>query len=124
MSLHCRMTFSYERENEKAGRILDAFFFSFVHLSSSPEKTWARPLKDLSLQIRQHFTRRETHQRALTYVQGLMSSAERKKSWQVAEEVGETTPYAIQHLLDRARWDCDGVRDELRTSTSLAVLAT
>ena len=50
-----------------------------------------------------------------------MSSAERKKSWQVAEEVGETTPYAIQHLLDRARWDCDGVRDELRTSTSLAL---
>jgi SRSO17 transposase len=32
----------------------------------------------------------------------------------VAEEMGETTPYAIQHLLDRARWDCDRVRDELR----------
>jgi SRSO17 transposase len=27
---------------------------------------------------------------------------------------GETTPYALQHLLDRAGWDCDGVRDELR----------
>lgn len=39
----------------------------------------------------------------------------------MAEEVGETSPYAMQHLLDRARWDCDGwdcdgVRDELRAS--------
>ncbi len=43
-----------------------------------------------------------------------MSLVERKNGWQVAEEVGEATPYAIQHLLDRAKWDCDGVRDELR----------
>jgi SRSO17 transposase len=28
--------------------------------------------------------------------------------------MGETTPYAMQHLLDRAKWDCDGVRDALR----------
>ncbi|GHO78239.1 hypothetical protein KSD_60100 [Ktedonobacter sp. SOSP1-85] len=27
--------------------------------------------------------------------------------------MGEATPYAIQHLLDRAKWDCDGVRDAL-----------
>jgi len=43
-----------------------------------------------------------------------MSEASRKNGWQVAEEVGETNPYAIQHVLDRAEWDCDGVRDELR----------
>lgn len=30
--------------------------------------------------------------------------------------MGETTPYAIQHVLDRAKWDCDGVRDQLQTS--------
>jgi SRSO17 transposase len=43
-----------------------------------------------------------------------MSQASRKNGWQVAEEMGETTPYAMQHLLDRARWDGDRVRDELR----------
>jgi len=43
-----------------------------------------------------------------------MSEASRKNGWQVAEEIGEATPYGIQHLLDRAKWDCDGVRDELR----------
>src|SRR2546422_6867890 len=44
-----------------------------------------------------------SHQRALAYIQGLMSSVERKNGWQVAEEVGEATPYAMQHLLDRAK---------------------
>lgn len=30
-----------------------------------------------------------------------MSLVERKNGWQIAEEVGEITPYAMQHLLDR-----------------------
>lgn len=72
-------------------------------------------LNQLSQQIRPYFVRSEAHQRALAYVQGLMSEASRKNGWQVAEEVGEATPYGLQHLLDRARWDCDGVRDVLRT---------
>jgi SRSO17 transposase len=38
---------------------------------------------------------------------------ERKNGWQVAEGLGEATPYAMQYLLDRARWNCDGVRDAL-----------
>src|SRR5437899_12186257 len=42
-----------------------------------------------------------------------ISDVARKNAWQVAEEMGEATPYAIQHVLDRAKWDCDGVRDEL-----------
>jgi hypothetical protein len=28
---------------------------------------------------------------------------ERKNGWQMAEEAGEATPYAMQYLLDRAR---------------------
>ena len=42
-----------------------------------------------------------------------MSGASRKNGWQVAEEVGEATPYGMQHVLDRAKWDCDSVRSEL-----------
>jgi SRSO17 transposase len=52
-----------------------------------------------------------------------MSDASRKNAWQVAEEMGETTPYAIQHLLDRAKWDCDGVRDTLQASIREALSA-
>lgn len=80
-----------------------------------PKEVWTTALDHLSQRIRQYFVRPEPHQRALAYMQGLMSTASRKNGWQVAEELGEATPYAIQHLLDRARWDCDGVRDELRT---------
>jgi SRSO17 transposase len=59
--------------------------------------------------------RQESSLRALAYIRGLMSEAARKNGWQIAEEVGEATPYGMQHLLDRAKWDCDGVRDALRT---------
>lgn len=81
----------------------------------SAEGTWATAFDELSRQIRCCFTRRESHLRALTYMQGLMSGASRKNGWQVAEEAGETSPYGMQHLLDRAKWDCDGVQDALRT---------
>jgi DDE superfamily endonuclease len=78
-------------------------------------------LDHLSRQIRPHFVRPEAHQRVLVYLQGLMSDASRKNAWQVAEAMGEVAPYAIQHVLDRAKWDCDGVRDELRASVREAL---
>ena len=59
--------------------------------------------------------RQEARERIGVYLRVLLSPVERKNGWQVAEEAGEATPYAMQHLLDRARWDPDGVRDELRS---------
>jgi SRSO17 transposase len=47
-------------------------------------------------------------------VRGLLSPAERQHSWPVAEISGDDTPYAFQHLLRRALWDPEAVRDELR----------
>src|SRR5258708_5998948 len=95
--------------------------FPAINESSSPEEVWTTAFQELGQRIRHHFVRQEPHHRALSYVRGLMSEISRKNGWQVAEEVGEATPYAMQHLLDRARWDCDGVRDELRTSISQAL---
>ena len=82
----------------------------------SPEEVWTTAFNKLSQQVRPHFVRPEPHLRTFAYVQALMSSVERKNGWQVAEEIGEAAPYGMQHLLDRARWDCDGVRDELHGS--------
>jgi SRSO17 transposase len=90
------------------------FLFPTASPSSSPEEVWTTAFNQLSQRMSGFFVRSESYQRALAYIQGLMSSVERKNGWQVSEEVGESTPYAIQHLLDRARWDCDGVRDALR----------
>jgi SRSO17 transposase len=88
--------------------------FPSANPHSSPEEEWATTFHELSQRIRRSFVQPEPYQRALAYMQGLMSPLERKNGWQVAEEVGEATPYAMQHLLDRARWDCNGVRDALR----------
>jgi SRSO17 transposase len=95
--------------------------FPSANSSPSPEEVWTVTFNELGQRIRLFFVRPEPYQRALAYVRGLMSPAERKNGWQVAEEVGEATPYAMQHLLDRAKWDCDGVRDELRTYISQAL---
>jgi SRSO17 transposase len=38
----------------------------------------------------------------------------RKNGWQLAEEAGESTPYAMQYLLDRAVWDAEHLREVLR----------
>jgi SRSO17 transposase len=76
---------------------------------------WAADLEQLVARSAPRFARPETRQRALAYLQGLLSPLERKNGWQLAEASGHATPYGLQHLLGRAVWDADGVRDELRT---------
>jgi SRSO17 transposase len=50
----------------------------------------------------------------MAYLQGLLSPIERKKGWQLAEQAGERPPDNFQHLLNRATWSPDAVRDDLR----------
>ena len=55
---------------------------------------------------------------AQAYLRGLLSPVKRKNGWQLAEEAGERTPYAMQYLLDRASWESDNLRDRLRSYVS------
>jgi hypothetical protein len=48
------------------------------------------------------------------YVLGLLSGAERKNSWTIAEQAGDLTPDGMQRLLNFYRWDANAVRDDLR----------
>ena len=48
------------------------------------------------------------------YVLGLLSGAERKNSWTIAEQAGDLTPDGMQRLLNFYSWDADAVRDDLR----------
>jgi len=77
-------------------------------------RSWTEELDALDQRIAPHFSRSEVRRRAHDYLRGLLSAAERKNSWQLAEVAGNTTPYGIQHLLGRANWDAEQVRDELR----------
>src|SRR5919206_2989083 len=51
---------------------------------------------------------------AAAYLQSLLSNVERKNSWQLAEAAGLANPYSFQHLLGRAQWDAEAVRDTHR----------
>jgi SRSO17 transposase len=68
---------------------------------------------DIERRLAPYFERVEPRQRAMAYLRGLLSPVERKNSWQLAEMSGDTTPYGFQHLLRRALWDPEAVRDEL-----------
>jgi SRSO17 transposase len=61
------------------------------------------------------FARSDARERAMSYLAGLLSPAERKNSWQLAEISGAPNPYGFQHLLGRADWNPDALRDRLRT---------
>jgi SRSO17 transposase len=76
---------------------------------------WKRELLRAHGLIAELFARSEPRARSLAYLQGLLSGCERKNGWQLAEWMGEAAPYAVQHLLDRARWDADQARDRVRS---------
>ncbi len=59
------------------------------------------------------FARSEVRERSLAYLEGLLSGCERKNGWQVAECVGDASPYGMQYLLGRARWDADELQARL-----------
>jgi SRSO17 transposase len=77
-------------------------------------RSWAESLEKVAKLIGGRFSRSESRGRALIYLRGLLSPVERKNGWQLAEEAGDETPYATQHLLGRAVWSAGDVRDDLR----------
>ena len=77
-------------------------------------EVWAKELGIVGTRIGARFERAEPRERALRYMQGLMSDISRKNGWQLAEYAGEKTPDGMQRLLSTAAWDVDGVRDDLR----------
>ncbi|RPK59439.1 hypothetical protein EES42_35975 [Streptomyces sp. ADI95-17] len=60
------------------------------------------------------FARVEPRRRARAFVLGLLSELPRKNCWTLAEHAGDANPYGLQHLLSRAKWDADAVRDDIR----------
>ena len=75
---------------------------------------WREGLEALKGRLSPHFPRSDLRQRAQTYFAGLLGESKRKNGWQLAEAAADSTPYGVQHLLGRANWDADAVRDDLR----------
>jgi hypothetical protein len=69
------------------------------------EKTirgWKDELTRAHARMEDLFARSEVRGRSLAYLEGLLSGCERKNGWQVAECVGDGSPYGMQYLLGRA----------------------
>lgn len=64
--------------------------------------------------IRPRFARFEPARHAAGLVAGLLAGLERKNCWTIAEHRGDVDPRGLQHLLSRAIWDADLVRDDVR----------
>jgi SRSO17 transposase len=82
----------------------------------SPEDVhaWGQQLESVIQRIASRFARSEARGRVRAYLVGLLGPVQRKNAWQLAEQVGDDSPYAVQHLLGRSDWDPDEVRDDLR----------
>jgi SRSO17 transposase len=65
--------------------------------------------------IAPRFGRVEPRRRVGLFLLGLLAGLPRVNCWTIAEHAGEASPDGMQHLLARAAWDADAVRDDLRT---------
>lgn len=75
---------------------------------------WRTMFEGLTGRIAGRFARVEPRRRVKDFILGLLSDLPRKNCWTIAEWAGEATPDGMQHLLGRASWDTDAVRDDVR----------
>ena len=75
---------------------------------------WRAGFDEVFSLVAGRFAQADSRRRARMYVLGLLSGAERKNSWTLAEQAGDLAPDGMQRLLNFYRWDADAVRDDLR----------
>jgi hypothetical protein len=64
--------------------------------------------------IEPRFARYEPLRHAGELMLGMVSGLDRKNCWTIAEHRDDATADGLQHLLSRAKWDAEAVRDDLR----------
>lgn len=85
-----------------------------VRMEATIGGEWTGELDRVWRRLWPRFARAEMRLRSRRYLTGLLGGADRKNGWQLAEAAGEATPDGMQELLNRAVWDADAVRDDLR----------
>jgi len=75
---------------------------------------WRDALDGLKAWIDPALGRAETRASAAAFIDGVLSSAERKTGWMLAEQAGHARPYRMQSLLGRSSWSADALRDHVR----------
>src|SRR5512132_3800574 len=75
---------------------------------------WQELLEELLGRVAGRFARVDLRWRARAFVGGLLAELPRKNCWTIAEHAGDPSPDGMQHLLARAVWDENAVRDDVR----------
>lgn len=75
---------------------------------------WEAELGLLKARVGSVFPRIEVRTTAGAFIDGLLSGAERKTGWLMAEQAGLDRPYRMQSLLGRSSWSADALRDVVR----------
>lgn len=78
---------------------------------------WRDALEDMKRLIAPVFRRSEQRSSAGAFIDGVLSGAERKTGWMLAEEAGLEQPYRIQSLLGRSIWSADDLCSRVRSYT-------
>jgi SRSO17 transposase len=81
--------------------------------SVDPDR-WREAFSAVLDRIESRFARYEPLRHAGGLMLGMLSGLDRKNCWTIAEHRGDLTPDGLQHLLARARWDAEAVRDDVR----------
>jgi SRSO17 transposase len=83
-------------------------------LSDDRLARWKVGFDEMFALVAGRFAQVQSRHRAKLYLLGLLSAAERKNSWTIAEQAGDLSPDGMQRLLNFYVWDADAVRDDLR----------
>ena len=70
---------------------------------------WSESFNEMFMQVAGVFSNARVRGHGRAYVLGLLSQAERKNSWQLAEFAGDASPDGMQRLLNFSPWDEDAV---------------
>jgi SRSO17 transposase len=74
---------------------------------------WSESFNEMFMQVAGVFSNARVRRHGRAYLLGLLSGAERKNSWQLAEFAGDASPDGLQRLLNFSPWDEDAARDAL-----------
>jgi SRSO17 transposase len=74
---------------------------------------WSESFNELFAQVAGVFGNAAVRKHGRWYLLGLLSHAERKNSWWLAEFAGDVSPDGMQRLLNFSPWDEDACRDAL-----------
>src|SRR5258706_1890967 len=82
-------------------------------LAGEAHAAWSESFNELFARVAGEFANAAVRRHGRAYLLGLLSQAERKNGWTLAEFAGDVSPDGLQRLLNFSPWDEDGCRDAL-----------